>query len=228
MSPLGRRPPKRRGGALAPPPTPLPDAGQGVNLRLPEREPLSARAVRVEVEAGEIVLVLALEARDSLPRGELRTMEIEFTARNGLVLLEGNGRVESHELVHFRLAGAVEVQQRRDFVRVQAVRPMAIARVRGDDTTGEWIDTLTVNLSGNGLLAAGPDTLEVGDRVRFRIRVVEHEPFIEGDGTVTRITDKGQRGIRIEQLADEDRRQLVQFIFERERIARRLMRDGEL
>jgi hypothetical protein len=225
---LGRRSQKRRGGAVAPPPTPLPDAGQGVNLHLPEREPLSARAVRVEVEADEIVLVLKLDARDRLRRGEIPTMDIEFTARTGLVRLEGNGKVESHELVHFRLAGAVEVRQRRDFVRVQAVRPMAIALVRGDDTVGDWIDTLTVNLSGNGLLAAGPDTLELDDPVRFRIRIVEHEPPVEGDGTVTRITEDGRRGIRIEQLADDDRRRLVQFIFERERIARRLMRDGEL
>jgi hypothetical protein len=226
VSPLGKRPRTPRSGAPAPSPTPLPDAGQGVDLHLPAREQLSARAVRAE--ADEILLVLMLDARDPLRPGEVSTMEIEFTARNGLVRLEGNGTVESDDLLNFRLEGAVEVQQRRDFVRVQAVRSMAIAPVLDDDATGDWIDTLTVNLSGNGVLAAGPDTLQLEDRVRFRIRLAEHGPDIEGEGSVVRITDEGQRGIRVEQLADDDCRQLVHFIFERERIARRLMRDGDL
>lgn len=226
MSPLGRGPSKRARGGLPAPPVPRPSAGESVTLGLAGRGRYGGRIVQVDQD--ELLVVLLFEAREPLQVGQQEAMEIEFTVQQGLVRLAGSGRVEAHDLVRFQMDGAVQVEQRRDFVRVRAVRPMALAPVLDDDTTGEWIDTLTVNVSGNGLLAAGPDTLGLETRVRFHLKLVEGEPPIEGAGVVARITDAGERGIAIRELTADDRKRLVHFIFERERIARRLMRDGEL
>lgn len=223
MSPLRKR--SGRGGAPTPPP-PLPEVRQDVDLTLPGRERFPARVTRVSDE--EIVLVLLLDAQDPLQLGEVAEMALEFAGPRGLVRIEGRGRVAAYDVVHLRLEGAVEVVQRRDFVRVRAVRPMAVAPVSEEGEVGPWMDTLTVNVSGNGILASGPDTLEIDTPVRFRVRVVEGEPPIEGSGRVARASDEGHRGIAIEELSDEARRRLVAFIFERERIARRMTRDSEL
>lgn len=221
MSPL-----RKRGSKVPRLPPPLPEVRQEVDLALPGRERFAARVTQVSDEA--VVLVLMMDARDPLQLGEVAEMAVEFPGPRGLVRIEGEGRVSAYDVVHLRLEGAVEVQQRRDFVRVRAVRPMAVAPVDDEGRVGPWIDTLTVNVSGNGLLASGPDTLRIGSAVHFRVRVVEHEPPIEGLGRVARASDEGHRGIAIEELSDENRRRLVAFIFERERIARKMTRDSEL
>jgi PilZ domain-containing protein len=208
------------------PPAPLPQLRQDVVLTLPRRERYRARVTRLTDD--EIVLVLMLDAQDPLTPGELVPMTIEYPGPRGLVRLAGQGTIATKDLVRLRLDGDVDVVQRRDFVRVAVVRPLKLAREQDDGTLGPWVETLTANLSGNGLLAAGPDTLKIGDYVRFRVYPVEGEPPIEGAGRVARTTDRGQRGIAIEQLDREARRRLVRFIFECERIARQRTRDGEL
>lgn len=223
MSPLRKRRPRDRRAPARPP---LPAVRQDVDLTLPDRERFAARVTRVS--DSEVVLVLMLDAREPLQLGEVAAMALEFAGPRGLVRVEGRGRVVAADVVEMTLEGAVEVVQRRDFVRVRAVRPLALAVLDDDGAEGPWIDTFTVNVSGNGLLASGPDTLALDAAVRFRLRVVEGEPPIEGRGRVTRTSDEGHRGIAIEQLADDDRRRLVAFIFERERIARRMTRDREL
>jgi hypothetical protein len=223
MSPLRRRDGRRAAPALVPH---LPAVRQDVDLILPGRERFAARVTRVGDE--EVVLVLMLDARDPRHLGDVAEMAIEFAGPRGLVRIEGNGAVQAYDVVVLNLNGAVEVVQRRDFVRVRAVRPMALAPVDASGEVGAWMDTLTINLSGNGILASGPDTIPLDTTVHFRVRVAEGEPPIEGVGRVARASDEGHRGIAIEQLSEENRRRLVAFIFERERIARRLTRDSEL
>ncbi len=210
----------------APPPTPLPELRQDVVLVLPNLDRYGARVTRVT--PAEVVLVLMLDARGRLQQGAVAPMSIEYPGPRGLVCLEGRGTVATDDLVRFHLDGAVDVVQRRDFVRVQVVRPLALAPIQPDGSVGDWVESLTVNVSGNGVLAAGPDTLEIGDEVCFRIDVGGGEPSIEGRGRVARKADDGGRALAIEELAREQRQRLVRFIFERERIARQRTRDGEL
>jgi hypothetical protein len=211
---------------------PLPKPRQDVVITLPDLEQYRGRVARVT--GTEIAVVLMLDVRRTLALGDASPMWIEYPAARGLVRLEGSGTVVAHDLVHFHHEGAIDVVQRREFVRVSAVRPLELARVGADGEPGEWIATLTVNVSGNGLLAAGwagragSDSLDVGALVEFRLRPAEGEPRIEGRGRVVRVGDDGQRGIAIEQIEREARRQLVRFVFEQERIARQRTRDGEL
>ncbi len=212
--------------AKAPTKPPLPELRQDVVITMPDRQQYRGRVSKVT--AREIAVVLMLDARRALALGDASPMWVEFPAARGLVRLEGNGTVVAHDLIHFHHEGAVDVVQRRDFVRVGAVRPVELARVGGDDKPGDWSGTLTVNVSGNGLLVAGPDTLDAGAVVAFRLHANEGEPPIEGRGRVARIGDDGQRGIAIERIDGDARRQLVRFVFEQERIARQRMRDAEL
>ncbi len=221
-----RRSPSSRPPAFAPEAAPRPELRQDVLLTLPGRETYGARVTRVSDD--EVVLVLMLDARGPLTPGDFVPMVLEYPGSRGLVRLEGHGAVATRDLVRFRLDGDGDVLQRRDFVRVRVVRPLALAPVQPDDSLGEWVDTLTANLSGNGLLAAGPETLEIGDPVCFRVSTTSGEPPVEGRGRVARVTDAGQRGIAIEELDAEARRRLVRFIFECERLARQRTRDGEL
>jgi hypothetical protein len=217
---------QRIGARPAPPP--LPELRQEVVLALSERPQDHHRARVSRLSAEEILLVLNVEARDRLHPGDVLATTIQYPAPRGLVRLEGRATVVTHDLVRFHLEGAVDVLQRRDFVRVQVVRPLALATVADDGTLGSWIDTLTANVSGNGLLAAGPDTLSAGDAVRFRIHVTEGQPPIEGRGHVARLTDGGQRAIAIDELDGDGHQRMIRFIFECERIARQRTRDGEL
>lgn len=223
MSPLRKRASKDARGRVQPP---LPEVRQDVDLSLPGRERFAARVT--QVSETEVVLVLLLDARDPLQLGEVAEMALEFPGPRGLVRVEGQGRVSAYDVVHLKLEGAVEVHQRRDFVRVRAVRPLALAPIDDEGRVGRWIDAFTIDLSGNGFLASGPDTLVIDTAVRFRIRVVEGEAPIEGLGRIARTSDEGHRGVAIEELSGDGRRRLVAFIFERERIARRMTRDGAL
>jgi hypothetical protein len=214
-------------GTTAPPMPPLPELRQDVVITLPDRTQYRGRISRVTPE--EIVVVLMLvDARDPLALGDASPMIVEYPAPRGLVRLEGRGTVAAHDLVRFHHEGAVDIVQRRDFVRVRVVRPLSVARIGEDGMPERWADALTVNVSGNGLLASGPETLAVGDAVAFRLTPADGEAPIAGRGRVARIGDDGQRGIAIEELDREARRLLVRFVFEQERIARQRTRDGEL
>jgi len=214
---------------MAPAKPPLPELRQDVIITLPDRRQYRGRVSKVTTH--EIMVVLMLDARKALTLGDASPMWVEFPAPRGLVRLEGRGTVATHDLVRFHHLGAIDVVQRRDFVRVRVVRPLALARLGADREPGEWIETLTVNVSGNGVLAARwgrAESFSIGDKLAFRMTVGDDEPPIEGRGRVARIGDDGQRGIAIEQIDRDARRQLVRFIFEQERIARQRTRDGEL
>lgn len=206
---------------------PLPELRQDVVITLPSREQYGGRVSKVS--DAEVVIVLMLDTRRSLALGDASPMIVEFPGPRGLVRLEGRGTVATHDVVRFHHDGA-EVVQRRDFVRVSAVRPLQLARVRPDGEPGPWTETLTVNISGNGFLAAGPDTLRIGDPVLFSVALDERtdEPPVEGRGRVARVGNGGQPGIAIEEIDRDARRLLIRFIFEQERIARQRTRDAEL
>jgi hypothetical protein len=210
----------------APAKPPLPELRQDVVITLPDLQQYRGRVSKVTEHEIAVVLML-VDARDPLTLGDASPMVIEYPAPRGLVRLEGRGTVATHDLVRFHHEGAVDIVQRRDFVRVRVVRPVTIAPVSDDGMPGEWADALTVNVSGNGLLATGPDTIAIGDEVAFRLTPNEGEQ-IAGRGRVARIGDDGQRGIAIEELDRDARRELVRFVFEQERIARQRTRDGEL
>lgn len=221
MTPLSRW---RRGPRRTPRP-PLPEVRQEATVTVGGTAPWPARVTRIAPTY--IVLVLLLDVDEVVTPGTVATMTVDYATPRGLVRLTGRGRIEEPDVAVLELGDDAEVVQRRDYVRVPVVRPVKLAPVDEDGEVGPWIDTLTADISGNGFLAAGPDTLPVGTPVRFRLRLVEGEPPVEGAGRVARTSIDGRRGIAIEELAARERQRLVAFIFERQRIARKMTREME-
>jgi c-di-GMP-binding flagellar brake protein YcgR len=107
--------------------------------------------------------------------------------------------------------------QEREYVRVISARPVLV--YRGPDQRP--ISSYTVDVSGGGLLLAGPDTLEVGDRISLQLTIVQGDPPIVGAGEVVRRDARGRRPISFTSISDLDRRRLIRFIFECQRLERR-------
>ena len=108
-------------------------------------------------------------------------------------------------------------------MRVVRARPVTIRR--GVERTA--ISTYSIDLSGLGILLAGPDTLSLGEHIGFRLSLSDNEPPIVGEATVVRLDPRGYRAIRLEDLAEVEQRRLVRFVFECQREDRRRQLEQE-
>jgi hypothetical protein len=191
-----------------------PASGDPVRLILPELGTLAALVETVE----ETELTVRLPTGHAI--GERTGATIEFTTALGLCRMPGTVEPAGRPgTLRFRGEGRMEREQRREHVRADASRPVAL--FAEDDGTAGSLATYTVNVSGSGLLVAGPGSLIEGQQVDFRLALGEGEAPIDAIGRVTRITADGHRGIAIEQISPGDRERLIHFVFERERRARR-------
>jgi hypothetical protein len=105
--------------------------------------------------------------------------------------------------------------QRRDFARVDVALPVTM--VPNGFRVG-WLNGFARNMSANGLLVAGAGALELGDKLRVRLEL-QDEHLIDLLARVVRADDWGLRGLRLEDLDEHVRDQLVRYVFERQRRA---------
>lgn len=197
-----------------------PEPRQHVTLDVPLLGRVGARVA--EVEDGELLLSLYTEADDLIQDVRHLGATVEFTTRRGLFRLTGLlAPGEEPDSLRFQLEGEVELVQRRQFARVDAVRPVSLSR-----PGSEPIDTYTINISGGGVLIAGPSHLPLGEEIRLRLRLMEGHPPVEVAGRIVRETAEGFKGVHIDRIAPNDRELLIHYVFDRERIARKVARDG--
>ena len=216
-------------GTLAAKP-PLPELRQDVVITLPDRDAVPRPRLEGDGRGDRRRADARSTRRDPLALGDASPMVVEFPAPRGLVRLEGRGTVATHDLVRFHHEGAVDVVQRRDFVRVARRAPARSSRDVGERRHARRV--------GRGVDGQRQRQRAARRAVRTRspsatrspssLTPNDGEPPIAGRGRVARIGEDGQRGIAIEQLDRDARRQLVRFVFEQERIARQRTRDGEL
>jgi hypothetical protein len=132
-----------------------------------------------------------------------------------------NGRVRE-DLLHFLqavvpLAPPRNDPQRRDDARIDLVRPVAMIP---EGFKVGWLNGFTRNVSAGGVLVAGADALEAGDRLRLRFELDSEEDLIDLLARVVRADDTwGLRGLRLEQLSERERERIVRFVFARQRRA---------
>ncbi|HEX5308124.1 MAG TPA: PilZ domain-containing protein [Solirubrobacteraceae bacterium] len=107
--------------------------------------------------------------------------------------------------------------QRREYVRVMSARPVLVYRGRD----GRSVSSYTVDVSGGGMMLAGPDALQQGEQISFRLTIAQGDPPIEGWARVVRGDRAGRRCVAFTTIGDLDRRRLVRFVFERQRMERR-------
>ena len=167
-------------------PVPLPSAA----TRYCRNSPVPTGPARVLESTVQSLQVAILVPTRAFGARELEELVVEYPAARGRVHLTGTAVIEDpHEPDLIRVQGPLtaEVLQERDFVRVSSARPVLVYMGSGS----EKIQSFTVDLSGGGLLLAGPDTLQIGERIEFRLTVAQDAPPIKGVGTVVRIDSKG-------------------------------------
>jgi hypothetical protein len=107
--------------------------------------------------------------------------------------------------------------QRRDFARIDLVRPAAIIP---EGFQVGWLNGFVRNVSAGGVLIAGADALESGDRLRLRFELDDEEDLIDLVARVVRADDDGGlRGLALERLTEAERDRIVRFVFARQRRA---------
>jgi hypothetical protein len=205
-----------RGRADPSKPIALPDHGDQLSLALASGERLPARVL----ERGVNTLLLAITVvTGPLSAGQLEGLVVEFTAPHGRVRLQGKITLEDPaepDVLRMDAPRSVEVLQEREYVRIDAARPVLV--YAGRDTSE--VQSYTVDLSGGGFLLAGPDTLKIGEEVSFQLSLTPGVPPISGTATVVRVDRQGRRAAAFHEISDLDRRRLVRFIFDCQRAER--------
>jgi hypothetical protein len=194
----------------------LPERGEAVAISTGGDSSLPARVIEASADS---LLVATLLPAPSFSAHELETMVLLFNNPKGRIRLTGEfSLVDPGKGDLLRLSGprSVEVLQEREYVRIKSARPVLVYRV-GDQME---VPSYTVDLSGGGLLLAGPDTLKAGDELQITLTVKPGEPPITGTGRVVRKDSSGRGAVAFEQISELDRRRLVHFIFDCQRIER--------
>jgi hypothetical protein len=167
--------------------------------------------VRVFERAGrEPMLVLMVAPEREI---ENEPLVLEYASARGLVRLRGQAVLEGRDLLRLKVRGEPDVLQRREFVRVGAVRRVVIITDKGE------LSAHAIDVSGGGMLVTAPDSLPLGASVRFSLHLGAEALPIKGRGHVVRVESDGRRAIAFDQISRADRQRLIHFIFERQRAA---------
>jgi hypothetical protein len=137
-----------------------------------------------------------------------------------LAVPDARGKVRD-DVLHFLQAvvplAPRRAEQRRDFARIDLVRPAAIIP---EGFQVGWLNGFVRNVSAGGVLIAGAGVLESGDRLRLRFELDDEEDLIDLVARVVRADDDGGlRGLALERLTEAERERIVRFVFARQRRA---------
>ena len=211
---------KQRKPPASTPASRLPPDGEQGQLLLPDGDVMP---VRVAESADGVLSLVQLLKPLPPPGGDEGAPVLEWRSSAGIVRLRGTATWEESDLVRFEVQETVDVQQRREHVRVHAPRPVVLDA----DAVGAELGTFAIDLSGGGVLLAGPATLQIGDEVRFRLLLDGSESVVEGTGQVVRYGSGGERALAFADVSEADRERLIRIIFRMQRAAARVRRDGD-
>jgi hypothetical protein len=194
--------------------------GQSVRLVLDGH---GAWTARVEAVDGNRLAVAAL-AR--LPQDQAvlsgAQARLAIATPRGLVNVAGVVLAADRSgLLEVDLNGEPQVDQRRHHVRVPARVP---GLVGPRDRSHPALHTFTLDVSGGGVLIAGAGPLESGTPIAVTIKLPDRDPLVS-DGRIARITDDGYVGLTFEGIGEDQREELVRWIFEQQRRERAAARE---
>jgi PilZ domain len=198
--------------------TPSIPAGEHVQVSLPHIGLLPATVETTE--PGAVVLVLAVgDARVKRMGGA--EVAIEHATGRGINRYNGTLELDDSRPEQLRvvLSGDSERIQRREWARVEATLQVSVKGI--DEPVGG--ETVTLNISGGGILVKDPWKMPLGIDVRVALEV-EPGVTIQALGRVVREPAPDQKGIRIDSIGREDSERLVRLVRERELAALRMSR----
>ena len=153
------------------------------------------------------------------------SVAIQYTTRRGVCRIDGVAhRTKEPGAIRVEHTGRVELIQRREYVRIDAMVPVTYMPM---GPTGWTTETTTINISGGGFMISGSEGLRMGEDCTFMLHLDgEREAGpLEVDGTVVRETGGGL-GIQIAVIEEEERDRLIRWVFARERLSRQIVKDG--
>jgi len=195
--------------------------GQHVDLEL---ERLGRWAARIEAVMPERVAVASIvqlpEAASTLtgtaarmafitPRGIMRS--------TGVVL-----GVDLSGILELALTGDLEIDQRREHVRVASRLPGLVAHPAAGHKP---LLTYTLDVSGGGVLIAGAGPADVGDVVQATVKLPSADA-VQAPGRIARRSREGHVALVFDAMAPQERERLVRFVFEQQRLERRAQRES--
>jgi hypothetical protein len=192
------------------------DHAHPVVIRLPNASELQARFDGHDDDGLRLVLAV-------LPTVGLRHSRavVEYYTPTGIHRLAGSLEPAGPDPAVVRLrADREQVEQRRDYARVDALVP---AKVRVEEPEVAFASTVALNVSGSGALIQDPIGLPIGAVVTLELRLDE-EP-IEVGGRIGRETADGAKGVRLEDVGSADRERIIRWVQNRQLIELRLRRE---
>jgi len=177
-------------------------------------------AVEVIWQSGTQLTLSVLAKGAQLAFPAVEELVLECSSSRGMSRLAGEATPAGEGRLDFSVHDVIEVEQRRRFVRVRVSRPVRLART----ADGSVSHTFALDLSGGGLLLAGPDRLNAGEHLSFRLRLEAGGEPIEGYARVVRVAGSGNPALTFDSIKPADRERLIHFIFDCERRSRALLR----
>lgn len=191
-----------------------------VTLRLPASG--DALPARVEDADGELLTLVLTSPTSSA--GDERAGVVEYTTPRGvhrlsISLVDRPGAEPGvvHALPHV----PEQIEQRRDFVRVDAFLQV---RVRVTGAVDGAARTTTLDISGGGMLLQDPLGLPLGAELELELELEAGDVPVRAHGRVVREVEPDVKAVLIETIAAADRQRLIHFVTARERLALRIAR----
>lgn len=186
-------------------------------------------SVPVSITHGEdAVLLLILDGPPDFTRGPLSELTLESTGGRGVLRTPGSAVHVGPNLLRFSVDQLADVVQRREFVRVMATQKVTLESEDG----ALLLDTLTINISGGGMLVKVPRHVELppGD-LYFTLNLgVERHADQEITGTARAVRNRGPRSVAVSfcAITHANQERLIRFIFDRQRVALAVTRSDSI
>jgi hypothetical protein len=167
------------------------------------------------------VFLLILDGPADFTRGSLTSLTLESSGGRGILRTPGYAEHIGPNLLRFIVDKSAALVQRREFVRVIAAQQVLL---ENEDGT-LLLDTLTINISGGGMLIKVPEQemLPAGD-IYFNLSLgieLDADNEVTGIARVVRTKDPDRAAVDFCAISYTDQERLIRFLFERQRVAQR-------
>jgi c-di-GMP-binding flagellar brake protein YcgR len=200
----------------------LPEQGQQVFVIAPSGAGIPARVT--EVEAKHMLISFAENENNPVTMLAGGNVAIHYTNRRGVCRIDGAAhRTKVPEVLRIDFTSNVQLIQRREFVRVDAILPVSYHPIGVD---GWLAETTTINVSGGGFMISGREALQIYREMQFTLELdgdTREAGPLEVVGKVVRETPSGL-GIEIVRLDEDERERLVRWVFARERLGLKIVK----